>query len=273
MRILVTGGSGVLGSQVVERLRADGHQAIVMSRRAGAGPDWRQADIASGEGLATALDGAEVVLHAASAAAEFTDFTKIKRTDIDGTERLVREAEKTAVKHIVFISIVGVDRINYGYYRAKLAAEDTIRAGSVPWSILRATQFHEFIDRILRAAAKGPFLFVPKGVSDQPVAGSEVAERLVEMAAAAPTGAIENLGGPEVLTIDELARPWLLRRGERRRLVRIPVPGRPGTGFRAGYHLCPEGGLGRQTWREWLDQAYVDGRVPAAYNKRPRTNP
>jgi uncharacterized protein YbjT (DUF2867 family) len=269
VRILVAGGSGVLGSHVVERMRANGHQAIVMSRRAGAGPNWRQADIASGEGLKAALDGAEVVLHAASAAAEFT---KIKRTDVEGTEHLVREAEKAGVKHFVFISIVGVDRIDYGYYRAKLAAEDTIRAGSVPWSILRATQFHEFIDRILRAAAKGPFLFVPKGVSDQPVAGSEVADRLVEMAASAPTRAIENMGGPEVLTVDELAHPWLLRRGDHRRLVRIPVPGKPGPGFRAGYHLSPEGGRGRQTWQEWLDQAYAGGRVPTAYSKRARTD-
>lgn len=270
MRILVTGGSGVLGKQVVERLRAGGHQALVMSRRAGAGPDWRQADIASGEGLAATLEGTEAVVHAASAAAEFT---KIKRTDIDGTQRLVREAGKAGVRHIVFISIVGVDRIDYGYYRAKLAAEDTIRAGGVPWSIVRATQFHEFVDRILRAAAKGPFLFVPKGMSDQPVAGSEVAERLAEIAAAVPTRSIEDFAGPDILTTDELARPWLQRRGERRRVVRVPIPGKAGAGFRAGFHLSPSGRRGRQTWPDWLEQAYVDGRIPTAYSKRTRTAP
>jgi uncharacterized protein YbjT (DUF2867 family) len=270
VKILVTGGSGVLGSQVVVRLRSDGQQAIVMSRRAGAGPDWRQADIASGEGLAVALEGAEVVVHAASAAAEVT---KIRRTDIDGTQRLVREAEKAGVKHIVFISIVGVDRIDYGYYRAKLAAEDTIRSGGVPWSIVRATQFHEFVDRILRAVARGPFLFVPRGMRDQPVAGSEVAERLAAIATAPPTGAIEDFAGPEILTTDDLVRPWLRRRGEHRRVVRVPIPGKAGPGFRAGLHLSPGGRRGTQTWPDWLDQAYLGGRVPTAYGKRAKTAP
>jgi uncharacterized protein YbjT (DUF2867 family) len=268
VKILVTGGSGVLGSQVVERLRAAGHQALVMSRRGGAGPDWRQADIASGQGLATALGGAEAVVHAASAAAEIT---KIKRTDIEGTDRLVREAEKAGIKHIVYISIVGVDRIDYGYYRAKLAAEDTIRAGGVPWSIVRATQFHEFVDRILRATAKGPFLFVPRGMSDQPVAGSEVAEFLAALATTPPTHSIDDLGGPDIIAVEELARTWLQRRDEHRRLVRVPIPGKAGPGFRAGLHLSPGGRRGRQTWSDWLEQAYVDGRTPTAYSKRAKS--
>lgn len=239
-----------------------------MSRRAGAGPDWRQADIGSGQGLATALAGAEVVVHAASAAAEIT---RIKKTDIEGTHRLVREAEKAGLKHIVYISIVGVDRIDYGYYRAKLAAEDAIRAGGVPWSIVRATQFHEFVDRILRATAKGPFVFVPKGMSDQPVAGSEVAEVLTALATAPPTHSINDFGGPDILTTDELARTWLRRRGEHRRVVRVPIPGKAGPGFRAGFHLAPGGHRGRQTWTDWLEQAYVDGRIPTAYSKRAKS--
>jgi uncharacterized protein YbjT (DUF2867 family) len=270
MKILVTGGSGVLGSQVVERLRADGHQSIVMSRRAGTDPDWRKADIASGEGLAGALDGADVVVHAASAAAEFT---KVKRTDIDGTHHLVREAAAAGVKHIAYISIVGVDRIDYGYYRAKLAAEDALRAGGVPWSILRATQFHEFVDRIFRATAIGPFLFVPKGVRDQPVAASEVAERLVAVATETPTRSIEDFAGPDILTADQLAAAWLQHRGEHRRVLRVPIPGKAGPGFRAGFHLSPAGPRGKQTWPEWLEQAYGGGRVPMAYSKGPRTAP
>ena len=265
MRVLVTGGSGVLGSHVVQGLRTGGHQAIVMSRRPGAGADWRQADIASGESLPSALADVDVVVHAASAAAEIT---KIKRTDVEGTRRLVQQAEKSGVKHIVFISIVGVDRIDYGYYKAKLAAEDTIRAGAVPWSILRATQFYELVDRVLRATAKGPFLFIPKAVRDQPVASTEVAERLAEVAIGAPTHAVEDFGGPTVLTVDELARAWLQRRGEERRLVRFPIPGKPGPGFRAGYHLCPDSSRGQQTWADWLELAYIDGRVPTAYNRR-----
>ena len=262
MRIVVTGGSGVLGAQVVEQLRAAGHEPVVLSR--GPGPGRLQGDVATGEGLAPAFAGADVLLHAASAAAEFT---KIKATDIEGTRRVLSAAEAAGIKHLVYISIVGIDRIDYGYYKAKLTAENTIKAGSVPWSILRATQFHDLIDRVLRATARGPFVVIPKGLRFQPVASAEVATRLTEVSLGAPTGAIEDFGGPEVLTADELALAWSKRRGRRRRVVRVPVPGKAGAGFRAGNHLCPDHRQGELTWAQWLEQAYADGRVPAAYGK------
>lgn len=262
MKILVTGGSGVLGRQVVDRLRDSGHLPVVLSRRQR--PGWIQGDIATGAGLTEALQDAEVVVHCASAAAEVS---RIKATDIQGTMRLVAAAESAGVRHLVYVSIVGIDRVDYAYYRAKLAAEAAVRAGAVPWSIVRATQFHDLIDRALRALARGPFLFVPGRLSFQPAASAELAPRLAHIATADPTGIIEDFGGPQVLTSRELGQAWLAQRGERRRIVELPLPGKAARDFRAGRHLCPDQRHGNQTWAEWLEQAYAGGRVPTAYSK------
>lgn len=264
-RILVTGGSGVLGTQVVESLVAAGRQPIVFSRRAPQAENWLQGDLASGAGLEQALRDVEVVLHAASAAAEFS---RIHATDVEGTAHLVKAAEAAGVKHLVYISIVGVDNIPYGYYRAKLAAERSIKAGAVPWTILRATQFPELIDRVLRAS-RGPFVFVPRSFSFQPVHSSEVAARLAEIAAGKPAGMMDDFGGPEVLTTRELARTWLARRGIRRRIVAVPIPGQAASGFRDGHHLCPDQREGRGTWASWVARAYAGGQVPTAYSRKP----
>ncbi len=261
---MVTGGSGVLGSQVVERLRVAGQQPTVLSRRASSQPGWVQGDIATGEGLPEALAGVEVVVHAASAAAEFT---RIKATDINGTRRLVEAAEAAGVKQLVYISIVGIDRIPYPYYKAKLAAEESIKAGAVPWTILRATQFPELLDRVLRAS-RGPFLFIPRSMSFQPVDSGEVAQRLAALATSAPAGMLEDFGGPEVLTTRELAHAWLARRGLRKRIVELPIPGRSGHGFRAGCHLSPGHRQGIKTWSAWIARAYAGGQVPTAYSRK-----
>jgi uncharacterized protein YbjT (DUF2867 family) len=262
LRILVTGGSGVLGRQVADRLRDSGHQPVVLSRRER--PGWAQGDIATGAGLAQALEDAEVVIHCATAAAEVS---RIKATDIEGTRRLVAAAQTAGVRHLVFVSIVGIDGVNYGYYRAKVAAEAAVRAGAVPWSMLRATQYHDLIDRILRALARGPFLFVPRDISFQPVASAEVAGRVAQVATGAPTGKIEDFGGPQVLAMRDLGLAWLAQRGEHRRIVELPIPGRAARDFRAGKHIRPDQRQGSQAWAEWLEQAYAGGRIPTAYGK------
>jgi uncharacterized protein YbjT (DUF2867 family) len=247
---------------LVEQLRRAGHDPVVLSRRARQGTI--QGNIATGAGLAQALEDAEVVLHAATAAAEPT---RIRATDIEGTRRLVAAAESAGVKHLVCVSIVGIESVDYGYYRAKMAAETAVRAGAVPWSILRATQFYDLIDRVLRALARGPLLFVPSGIRFQPVASSEVARRLAEIATGDPTTTVEDLGGPRVMTSRELGEAWLGQRGERRQIVALPLPGRALRDFRAGKHLRPDARRGRQTWADWLKDAYAGGRVPTAYSK------
>jgi uncharacterized protein YbjT (DUF2867 family) len=264
LRILVTGGSGILGSQVVQRLQQAGHQPIVFSRRESTAPGWVRGDLSTGAGLAQALAGVDVVVHAASAAAESS---KVKAVDIEGTHRLLKAAAEAGVKHLLYVSIVGVDKIPYAYFKAKLAGEDAVQAGVVPWTILRATQFPELIDRVLRAS-RGPFVFVPRAMSFQPVNSGDVAERLAELAVSAPARMLEDFGGPEVLTTRELAHAWLARRGLRKWIVEVPVPGPAGRGVRAGHQLCPEQRQGHRTWSAWVARSYAYGQVPAAYGGR-----
>ncbi|HEX2190166.1 MAG TPA: NAD(P)H-binding protein [Longimicrobiaceae bacterium] len=254
MDVLVTGGTGVLGSRVVERLRRGGHRARVLSRRPGGG-DRVVGDLATGEGLAEAVRGMEVVVHAGSATAQQW---KARATDVEGTARLLEAARAAGVRHFVHVSIVGIDRLTANpYYRHKLAAEERVRAGGVPWSILRATQFHALLDRMLGALCALPGLaLVPRGWRFQPVDADEVAARLVEAAAAPPAGMLPDMGGPGVRALDDLARAWLDARGRRAWLARLPVPGAMSRGLAAGALLSPDHRDGRVTWEQYLDRTY-----------------
>src|SRR3990172_2973042 len=144
--ILVTGGSGGLGSELVPRLAA-GHTVRILSRRPrppSATTEWAQGELATGEGLAEAVAGVDMIVHAAS-----SPFGKTRQVDVEGIRRLL-PAAAPATPHLFYISIVGVDRIPFPYYRAKLAAEKLVEEPAVPYTILRATQFHTLIDRLLR---------------------------------------------------------------------------------------------------------------------------
>ena len=188
MRILVTGGTGVLGRQVVESAEAAGRTARVGSRgprRAGvpAGREWAVMELATGAGMDQAVAGVDVVIHAAS------DPKRSQAADVDGTRALVEACRRRGVGHLVYVSIVGIDRIPVRYYQHKLAAEGIVAAGGVPWSILRATQFHPFIDQLLGAAARVPLVMpLPAGFQVQSVDVGEVARRLLRCVDAGSAG-------------------------------------------------------------------------------------
>jgi uncharacterized protein YbjT (DUF2867 family) len=246
--ILVTGGTGVLGRWVVDRLRSAGHEPRVLSRSGR--PGTVRADLLTGAGLEAAVDGVKTLIHCAS-----NPYRKTRQTDVDGTERLLRVAERAGVSHIVFISIVGVDRNPYyPYFRVKLEAERVIERSPVPWTILRATQFHDLVLRALRILDRLPILPVPKGFVGQPIDTGEVAERLFELAFSSPAGRVPDVGGPEVLTSGELARTYLEAVGYRKRLVEVPVPGRAARAWREGAQLCPEQRYGGISWQEFLHE-------------------
>ncbi len=155
MNILVTGGTGTLGREVVAQLRESGHRARVLSRKPGDGEDWIQGDLATGAGLEKAVIGIDAVLHAASATIQPW---KLRETDVVGTRRLLAMAREAGVRHVVYISIVGIDGVAYPYYRYKVAAEAVVREGIVPWSILRATQFHTLMEFFLSGFTRLPGL-------------------------------------------------------------------------------------------------------------------
>ena len=147
----------------------------------------------TGEGLDEAVDGVEAVIHCASNPRD------ARRTDVEGTGRLLRAVERAGVSHFVYVSIVGVDRNPFPYYRVKLDAEGVVERSAVPWTILRATQFHGFVFGMLGALDRVPFFMpVPAGFLFQPVDAGEVASRLVELALSEPAGRVGDMGGPEI---------------------------------------------------------------------------
>jgi uncharacterized protein YbjT (DUF2867 family) len=253
-RVLVTGGTGVLGRQLRERLLSRGHTIRIASRGprredAPADVEWAQSKLATGEGLAEAVDGVDAVVHAAS-----SPFAPGK-VDVGGTHHLLRAAQRGGVAHLLYVSIVGIDDFPLAYYRAKRAAEALVEGGTVPFTILRATQFHELLDqRFLPFLFKLPFLaLVPTDFRFQLVDSGEVADRVTELVEAGPTsGRVDDLGGPEVLTMGEIASSWKMARGLSKRVVHLAMPGAAAAAFRRGQSTCPERRCGRITWERYL---------------------
>ncbi|MDL2080256.1 NAD(P)H-binding protein [Streptomyces sp. GXMU-J15] len=238
--ILVTGGTGTLGRLVVERLRADGHEVRVLSRRNRPyAVDLRK----GGAGLDAAVSGVDTVVHCA---------TSPRGGDEDAARNLITAARKAGVGHLVYISIVGVDRVPFGYYRSKLAVERLIEDSGLGFTILRATQFHDLLAQLFGTLAKAPVLLLPAGVPDQPVEVAEVADRLAELALAAPAGRVDDMAGPEVRSMESLARSFLRVTGRRRPILNVPLAGKAYRAFREGGHLAPERAVGKGTFEEYL---------------------
>ncbi|MGW1954989.1 SDR family oxidoreductase [Streptomyces sp. NPDC001920] len=248
--ILVTGGTGTLGRLVAERLRADGHEVRVLSRHAQPyAVDLRK----GGPGLDAAMAGVDTVVHCASSPGG---------GDEEAATRLIAAAREAGVRHLVYISIVGVDRVPFGYYRSKLAVERLVEESGLGWTVLRATQFHDLIAQLFGMLSRSPVMLVPAGVRDQPVEVAEVADRLAGLAVSAPAGRVEDMGGPEVRSLDSLARAYLKATGRRRRVVSVPLWGKAYRGFRSGGHLAPGLAVGKGTFEEYL-QGRLAGRREA----------
>jgi uncharacterized protein YbjT (DUF2867 family) len=261
--ILVTGGTGVLGRQVAERLRMAGTGVRVMSRRRI--PDTVRGDLLSGEGLDTAVRGVDTIIHCAS-----SPFRKPRQTDVLGTRRLMQAAARAGVAHFVYISIVGIDRVqSYPYYKVKLETERVVESSPVPHTILRATQFYDLVLMAVRFLARLPVMPVPGGLPGQPIDSGEVADRLVELAQSGPAGRVPDVGGPEVRTLADAARGYLDVTGGRKRILEVPLPGETARAIRTGALTCPENRYGRIPWEEFLRRrtgiarrTSVDGVAP-----------
>jgi uncharacterized protein YbjT (DUF2867 family) len=242
--VLVTGGSGTLGAHVTEILRARDHDVRVLSRRPGVGT--HQGDLSSGAGVRAAADGAELVVHAAS------DTRRMGRGDLAQTGTLL-DALSPSTAHLLYVSIVGIDRIPFGYYRRKLACEALVGQSPVPTTILRATQFHELIALVLSSVERLPVAPLPAGFRFQTIAAAEVATRVVTLVEGPPAGRADDIGGPEVLELSAMAARWRAVRHRPRRFLPVPLPGRVGAGFRAGHNTCPEHADGSQTWDAFVE--------------------
>lgn len=253
--VLVTGGNGGLGRDVVHTLLAQGRTPRIFTHRQDVtvpnGAELAEGDLRSGAGLGVALNGSPIIIHCASNARE-QGFA----TDIEGTRTLVRMAQAAGATHIIFISIVGVERSDYGYYQAKREAERIIESGALPYTVLRATQFHDLVYGLLQSWDDGSErLNVSAGMRFQSVARDEVAARLVELANAAPAGYAPPMRGPETLTIEEMARDYLTARARGGIVEAVPPQGAQYSVFRSGVNLLPSDATatrGRETWAEFL---------------------
>jgi len=253
--ILVTGGTGTLGRHVVARLGEVGCDVRVLSRgkRAGGadGVAYAIGDLSTGEGVDAAVEGVEVVVHCAGS----------PKGDGEKARHLVRAAAGAHVRHLINISVVGADRVPvvsgvdramFGYFASKLDAERVGAESGLPWTTLRATQFHDLTLTTVRGMAKLPVIPVPTGFRFQPVDTGEVAARLVELALGPPAGLVPDLAGPRVYEMGELLRSYLRASGQRRVLVPVGVPGGAARAIRAGANVAPDRAVGRRTWEDFL---------------------
>lgn len=250
--ILVTGGTGTLGSLVVPLLRATGRPVRVVSRNAresSDGVEYVAGDLLKGEGIEAAVRGAETILHLAGG----------PKGDDVATRNLTAEAARAGVRHIVYISVIGADQVPLGYFRAKLGAEEAVAESGVPWTTLRAAQFHDLVLKAVGTMTKMPVVPVPGGLRFQPVDARDVAERLVALVDGPPAGRVADLAGPTVYGMRELSRGYLHARGKRRLMMPVRIPGKAGRAYRAADNLTLTGAdLGTRTW-----EAFLAERLPA----------
>lgn len=273
-KVLVTGGTGVLGREVVSQLLKAGYAVRVMSRKSKAASqwpeaEWAQADLATGIGLSEAVAGVDTIIHAATDAGTTPENATVNSffrktilrhngsVDVQGTKLLLEHARRAGVAHCIYISIVGIDYIPFAYYHHKLEAEALVSESGVPWSIVRATQFYTLVDVFIRTAAKWPVLALATDLQGQPVDPGEVAGYLCACVVRGPAGRLPDFGGPEVLTLGDLARTWLDMRGLKKRIIHIPLPGKTAQAIRQGRLTCPDEKRGIITWKEWVQGTYL----------------
>jgi len=252
--VLVTGGTGTLGRRVVRRLVDAGCAVRVLSRSAHDpedGVEFVRGDLSKGEGLWSATRDIDIVVHCAGTA----------KGDDYKTRKLLEAAAEAGVKHFVYISVVGADRLPvrsaidrgmFGYYAAKRSSEQLVEESGIPFTILRATQFQESMLAVVKALASLVIIPVPTGSRFQPIATDEVADRLVELALGEPAGLVPEMGGPRVYLLADLVRSYLTAIGRHKRFISMRAPGAAAAALRDGANLTPDHAVGVRTWEEFL---------------------
>ena len=285
MRILVTGGTGHLGRDIVSLLKDQGHQVRVLARTPGQDPavEWIQGDLATGRGITEAVAGTEVIVHAATfspAARRGTirqaDLVRSPpEVDIGGTRQLLGAAGQAGVAHFLYVSIVGVRHARVPYSRLKAAAEDLVRQSGVPHSIVPSTQFYWLLDQMLGKMARLPVWPLPTKLPMQPADEGDFAAYVAGCIVDGPGGDRQPFGGPDIISFGEVAGQYQAARGLRRRILPLPLP--RAAARAAGDLTCPEGRRGTTTWAEWLQQAPAPSgmRAPPPRNpfERPAADP
>jgi uncharacterized protein YbjT (DUF2867 family) len=243
MTIVVIGGSGFLGAKLVGALRDRGHEVLAASPRGGV-------NSVTGEGLAEAIAGAGVVVDVTNPPSLDGDLA-MEFFQASG-RNLIAAGKAAGVAHHIVLSIVGVDRLAGGYFRAKLAQEELIRASALPYTIVRSTQFFEFIDQIVAHGTEGDTVRLPRAYL-QPIAGDEAAAALMDIALAAPSNDTVEVAGPAAIELVELASEWLSAREIPRTIVADPCALYFGAELEARSLIpSPNARLAEETFADWL---------------------
>ncbi|MFI7283356.1 SDR family oxidoreductase [Micromonospora chersina] len=242
MKLTVIGGTGLIGSQVVEKLRAAGHEAVPAAPSTGV-------DLLTGEGLDRALEGAQVVVNVANSPTFDDASIDFFRTTMNN---LLAAGKRAGVGHQVVLSIVGVDQVpELDYYRAKTLQEELLRQGPTPYSIVRATQFFEFMNAVLSWTADGGTVRLP-ATRIQPMAAADVVDAVVDVATGAPLNGIRNVAGPDVFALDELGRVTLAAQHDDRNVV---TDDKAGMFAVAGHDVLiagPDAHLAPTHYQDWM---------------------
>jgi uncharacterized protein YbjT (DUF2867 family) len=255
MKIVVIGGTGLIGSKLVNRLRTDGHEAVAASPNTGV-------NSITGEGLADALKGASVVVDVTNSPS-WEDAAVLKFFETSTRNLLTNEAA-AGVGHHVALSVVGTERLlESGFFRAKLAQENLIKASKVPYTIVRATQFFEFVKQIVDSSTEGNKVRLPSALI-QPMASDDVASALARIATSAPVNGTVEIGGPGQFRLDELARQYLAARQDPREVISDPHGRYYGIEV-SERALLPDNSarLGETRFETWLSQSAA--QIPSAH--------
>lgn len=255
---LVTGGTGHLGRDIVDRLARDGRRVRVLARSQGTRSDieWAVGDLATGAGLRQALHGVDTVINAATyspiarrGGVRPVDFFRSpSAVDVGGTERLLSLCQEQSVRHFLHVSIVGLDEATLPYARVKLAGERLVRTSALSWSVVRAMPFYYLLDRLLSGLAWLPVWPVPT-TSFNPVDTSDVADHVVTCAFDGTRGERAEIGGPEDLSLAALAGQYQDARGLRRKILPVSLSDAKARGM--GF-VVSHGVRGRLSWADWL---------------------
>jgi uncharacterized protein YbjT (DUF2867 family) len=248
LRILVTGSTGHLGSALLNQLKGSDYKVKITSRKKPKGSEhfeWIYSDLFSGEGLEEAVKDVDVIIHSATSPNKHS-----KVVEVSGFNEFLRKAKH--IKHFIYPSIVGIDEIPLNYYKHKLEAEILLKNSSIPHTIVRSTQFHHFIDNLFLSKPVLKRYIVPGNFKCQSVDVNEFANHLIGILDKGPQGKIEDFGGPDIVTLKEMADLKIKINNEDNKVLSISLPGKLFKAFSDGKNTNPVRKMGRNTFEDFL---------------------
>jgi uncharacterized protein YbjT (DUF2867 family) len=248
LRILVTGSTGQLGSALLKQLKGSNYEVKITSRRKPEGLghfEWIYSDLSSGEGLESAVKDVDVIIHAAT-----SPIKNSKMVEVLGFKEFLGKMKH--IKHLIYPSIVGIDAIPFNYYKQKYEAEELLKNSSIPHTIVRATQFHNFVENLFISKPLFKRYIVPGNFKFQSVEVSEFARHLIGLVEKEPQGRAEDFGGPEIMTLKEMAELKIKKNNESNKVLSISFPGKLYKSISEGKNTNSLRKMGQITFGDYL---------------------